>query len=73
MKIIKEGDINRLKKVKLFECMACGCVFEADRTEYVHQYSQRENCDWYEIKCPTCGNFARFITNLISKEDANEP
>lgn len=68
MKIIKQGDLNKLKRIKRFKCEHCGCVFEADNTEYVHKFSQRENCDWYEIKCPTCGNFA----SLDTKEDTNE-
>ena len=58
MRIIKQGDLNRLKEIKRFECKACGCEFEADNTEYNHQYSQREMCSWYEIKCPTCGSWA---------------
>lgn len=32
MKIIKEG--NAEPKVKRFSCNYCGCVFEADETEY---------------------------------------
>ncbi len=55
MKIIKHGDLNRLKEIKLFKCKACGCEFEADNTEYKHEYSQRDNCGWYAIECPTCG------------------
>ena len=54
MKIIKEGDLNRLKEIRRFECEACGCIFEAENTEYKRDYSQRENCGWYAIKCPTC-------------------
>lgn len=54
MKIIKEGDLRRLHKPEEFECQKCGCVFEADDTEYKREYSQRENCGWLEIQCPTC-------------------
>lgn len=54
MKIIKQGDLNRLKEIKRFECKVCGCVFEAENTEYRRDYSQRENCGWYASKCPTC-------------------
>lgn len=57
MKIIQSGDLKRLKKVIRFQCKECGCVFEADCTEYKWQYSQRENVGWYEIKCPTCDNW----------------
>lgn len=30
MKIIKEGTVKTI----VFECDGCGCVFEADNTEY---------------------------------------
>lgn len=54
MKIIKQGDINRLKEIKRFECKSCGCIFEAENAEYKREYSQRDDCGWYAIKCPTC-------------------
>ena len=55
MRILKAGDVERLKQIKKFECKTCGCVFEADNTEYKYQYSQRIDEGWYEVKCPTCG------------------
>jgi len=66
MKIIKQGDLYRLKEIKRFKCKACGCEFEADNTEYRRDYSQRENCGWYAIKCPTCD---RWVTT--DDEEAN--
>lgn len=54
MKILKVGDLRRLDKPIRFECKACGCIFEADRSEYRHEFSQRENVGWYECECPTC-------------------
>jgi len=57
MRIIKHGDVNKLKQIKRFECKSCGCIFEADNTEYKHEYSQRETCDWYSVKCPTCNKY----------------
>lgn len=53
MNIIKQGDSNRVERqVKRFECSACGCVWEADKTEYFNDWST------YDIptvcKCPTC-------------------
>lgn len=57
MKIIKPGDLSQLYKPITFKCDRCKCVFKADNTEYKHEYSQREDCDWYEIKCPTCGGW----------------
>ncbi len=65
MRIIYHGDVNKAKKIKRFKCGVCGCVFEADNTEYKTQYSQRENCAWYEIKCPTCD---RFVTLSDAEE-----
>ena len=60
MKIIKQGksqdEVNRIiKQVRQFECSICGCVFEADDTEYKYQFSQREGTEWWECKCPNCG------------------
>ena len=34
MKIIKNGDMQKLKMTKHFSCKKCGCVFEADKDEY---------------------------------------
>lgn len=59
MKIIKHGDVGCLKQIKRFECKSCGCIFEADNTEYKHEFSQREMCGWYETRCPTC---KRYVT-----------
>ena len=36
-------------------CSICGCVFEADDTEYKYQFCQREAEEWWECKCPNCG------------------
>lgn len=54
MKILKDGDLNRVRGIRRFECPRCGCIFEADNKEYTHEYSQREACGWYSIQCPTC-------------------
>lgn len=54
IKIIQNGDLNRLYRTIEFTCNACGCVFEADKEDYTYQYSQREDYGWYEIKCPCC-------------------
>lgn len=34
MRIIKEGDINKLLRVKRFRCLKCGCIFEANNKEH---------------------------------------
>lgn len=65
MKIIKEGDLRILHRPLIFECKTCGCVFEADDTEYKHEYSQREMCGWDETHCPMCH---RIVTLSDDKE-----
>ena len=35
MKIIVEGDARKVLTIRRFECRYCGCVFEADNTEYL--------------------------------------
>lgn len=57
VRIIRNGDLNKVKQTLKFECKACGCVFEADREDYKFEFSQRENTSWYEIKCPYCDNW----------------
>ena len=59
MKILKQGltkeeTLKRLRKTRIFECSICGCVWEADNTEYKYQYYQKDNEEWYECKCPNC-------------------
>ena len=53
MKILKEGDTNRLGNIRHFECETCGCVFEACRAEY-RQESDFRNGHYYICKCPMC-------------------
>ena len=42
----------------MFECRECGCIFEADKTEY--QYRKECICsdyvDVYTCECPDCNN-----------------
>ena len=52
MKVIKEGNLKRLKKTKRFECNKCGCIFEADQDEYSVGYQYNEA--YYMCTCPTC-------------------
>lgn len=54
MKIIKEGDLERLKSARRFECEKCGCIWEANGSEYLTQTDFR-NGHYYVMKCPTCG------------------
>lgn len=57
MRIIKEGDLNRIKKYKKFECDKCGCEFVADHNEYSDCSNQHDGPVFKYIGvCPTCGN-----------------
>lgn len=53
MKIIKSGNIKKLNKIKTFDCNFCGCLFEADNTEY--QTGSQYNEIYYYVDCPFCG------------------
>ena len=59
MKIIKDGDLSRLRKTIRFKCHKCGCIFEADMGEYVVRMDQR-NGEYYSCGCPTCGSVVTF-------------
>lgn len=48
MKILKSG--NTSLNIKRFECEHCGCIFEADDTEYVEDWRTPKP----ECECPTC-------------------
>ena len=52
MKIIKEGNLDKLKKIKRFECKECGCIFEAEKDEY--KWDSQYNETYYYCKCPCC-------------------
>ena len=53
MKIIKEGDLNRLDSTRRFECEHCGAIWEANAAEYRTGRDFRNG--WYHVmKCPTC-------------------
>ena len=53
VKIIKEGDLERVKSARRFECVHCGCVFEATGSEYRVETDFR-NGHYYVMACPTC-------------------
>ncbi len=52
MKIIKKGNIKKLMKVKTFNCKFCGCLFEADNTEY--KIGSQYNEEYVYCECPFC-------------------
>jgi len=54
MRILKNGTPPDPNHPIIFDCPNCGCKFEAIRSEYKWQFSQREDESWYEVKCPCC-------------------
>lgn len=57
MEIIKQGDPERIKKTKQFNCTACGCIFLANKDEYTFSGTQY-NISYWKCKCPACGTIA---------------
>lgn len=53
MKIIVQGNHDLIKKIKKFSCNSCGCIFEANNSEYKYGGSQY-NVSYYECRCPCC-------------------
>ena len=53
MKILKPGTIEQMNRVKRFGCLTCGCIFEADNTEYQPECFRNET--YYNCECPCCG------------------
>ena len=54
MKVIRPGDPEKQRAIKMFRCENCGCEFEADRTEY-KTASDYRNGHYCICPCPTCG------------------
>ena len=56
MNIIRPGNPNKPKDVKMFSCENCGCVFEADNREYAYadQLESMHDGIVAKCKCPTC-------------------
>ena len=52
MKILKEGSLNKINKIKRFECNKCGCLFEANKNEY--KISSQYNQEYVYCECPFC-------------------
>ncbi len=56
MKIIKAGNINKVNKTRQFTCPECGCIFEADKDEYVFSMDVYGQPDGYYVTCPYCNS-----------------
>lgn len=52
MRIINHGNVPR--KVRRFICRNCGCIFEAEKGEYLVRFDRNE--EYYEANCPDCHN-----------------
>ena len=53
-KIITPGKIE--DTTRRFSCVACGCVFEADKDEYNTIFDRNELYHW--SLCPECGHIS---------------
>lgn len=58
MRIIKEGNLDKLKNPVEFECSRCGCVFEATDDEYTIDGR------YATYKCPCCEHW---VTKRLDK------
>lgn len=60
MKIIKPGSHQEIAKPKRFTCQRCGCVFEADVSEYhvTSQFAYVYDGILAECKYPFCDTTA---------------
>ena len=67
MKTIVEGNKDKLKEYKYFECKRCGWVGKADKTEYSHEEFQLKS--YYKVACPTCGDICYSIQNKDRLEE----
>lgn len=56
MKIIKEGNLDKLMRVKRFKCDYCDCIFTANHKEYI--IDSQYNEEYYYCICPCCDNRA---------------
>ena len=65
MKIIKYGRIP--DATKQFKCLYCGCIFEADDTEYRHKFDRNE--DYYICECPVCENETSVVIKKGESDD----
>lgn len=83
MKILQHGHIpDPPKKTRRFKCVNCGCVFEADRSEYncagpwgVVQHHGRIVAlpNEYFCPCPECTGIGREITPKGDRPNVPDP
>lgn len=56
MEIIKHGNPDICKRIKMFKCPNCGCIFKADKHEY--KSNAHLNEFFYSCNCPECAAYA---------------
>lgn len=62
MKILKEGDPKRLRRPIVFQCLNCGCEFEAEKYEYEQNLHDGTCC-----RCPYCGTNTWEILQIMKE------
>lgn len=76
MKTIIQGNLEKIKEYKYFDCSYCGWAGKADKTEYekYEDSNKRFPVKW-KVQCPCCHNIAYLIENeeilkrIIREED----
>lgn len=63
MKILKPGDEEIANGYKFFECIICGCILRADRSEYSVRFGDDVHEDIFQITCPCCNQPIHSIEN----------
>ena len=51
-KVLKHGDPDKINGLKYFRCDYCGCVFEAEKSDY---WGGDQRDPGYYSSCPDCG------------------
>lgn len=66
MRVIKQGEYSECRRLQVFGCKRCGCVFEADKYEYEAASQVESVFDGIVAKCrcPQCG-----ATVYLQRED----
>lgn len=69
MKILKEGNIEKINKTKYFLCRNCGCVWTANKDEY--KTDTQYNQEYYTCKCPfeNCGETGFAISKEVAEKE----
>ncbi len=57
MRIIKRGEYSECRRLQVFGCKRCGCVFEANNREYEAASQVESVFDGIiaKCRCPQCG------------------